>query len=128
MIDDNGWIDNCVEYVSANRFDLDIQPLKLAWLVDFDMVEKLNKACFSISGIGTDTIVCKFYDHPDINMYEILKQFSFGSLTVCQYRPDHTMARKIEILVKEHAVIGIGELNWTSNSLSYITAIFEVDK
>jgi len=128
MTDNSGWVDNCVEYVSANRFELKIEPYNFVGIVKLDMLEKFNQACFSISGIGTDVVVCKFYDHPDIDMYKILKQCSFRSLTVFQYRPDHTIARKIEILVKEHAVIGIGELNWTSNSLSYITAIFEVDK
>lgn len=123
---DNGWTESNQPLMS-NRFEFELEPFKDITPKEFDLLEELRTSCWKVSGIGTEIVIAHFYDNENIDFFRLLKDCKFRAITITQYRPDHSVARKLTYSVKEKATVCLSPLDWSKTEPVSIMVAFQLE-
>lgn len=119
------FVDDISTPINSNHFEFSAKGL-VSTYDDKNSLDSLKYKCHYIEGIGTNKIVCYFYDDEHTDYFKFLKEFIFESIRITQFNDDSSIHRYLYYDVNKTKV-SLLPLDWEDNTgHSTIKVIFKL--
>ena len=115
--------------IDSRNFKIHFEPMGLVGGKSVENLMALTEAAYSVSAIGSDSMIVHFLDFSDFDIEEILRTLPLRSLTISFFDLDKTIVKELECTLHPNPQILRSAFSWFAKEPTYcsLSVIFALD-